>query len=144
MLPNSPPNPRRVRFCLDANISYLVADVIDPAVADIVHVSRVEALSTTSSGRSNAPDEAVARWCAADERVLVTCDDDFRGRTARTAGLAESGLEVIVFSAQLSGLQNQIDTISRRVTSWQDQLGGLPYGPRIWIQYSRGALRLQR
>ncbi len=83
-------------FCLDANISYLVADVIEPS-ADVVHVSRVGALSTTSRGRSNAPDEDVARWCTANERVLVTCDDDFRGRRTRTAGFTETGLEVIVF-----------------------------------------------
>lgn len=120
-----------------------MADVVEPS-ADVVHVSRVGALSTTSRGRSNAPDEDVARWCAADERVLVTCDDDFRGRRVRTAGLTETGLEVIVFVAQLRGLQNQIDTISQKAVAWQDQLGPLPYGPRVWIQHSRGGLRLQR
>jgi len=76
--------------------------------------------------------------------VLVTCDDDFRGRTARTVKLAETGLEVIVFVAQLRGLQNQIDTISQKVTAWQDQLRGLPYAQRIWLQYSRGRLQLQK
>ena len=133
-----------MRFCLDANLSFRVAEAIDPNVADVIHVSRVAALAATARGRSDASDEDVARWCAAHERVLVTCDDDFRGRSARTAGLTELGLEVIVFVAELRGLHNQIDTISRRVTAWQDQLGVSPYGPRAWIQYSRGRLRLQR
>ncbi len=133
-----------MRFCLDANLSFRVAEAIDPNVADVIHVSRVAALAAVARGQSDAPDEDVARWCAANERVLVTCDDDFRGRTARTAGLTELGLEVIVFVAQLRGLDNQVDTISHRVTTWQDQLGALPYGPRAWIQYSRCRLRLDR
>lgn len=133
-----------MRFCLDANLSFRVAEAIDPNVADVIHVSRVAALASTARGRSDASDEDVACWCAANERVLVTCDDDFRGRRARTAGLTELGLEVIVFVAQLRGLQHQIDSISCRLIAWQDQLGALPYGPRAWIQYSKGRLRLQR
>lgn len=133
-----------MRFCLDANLSFRVAEAIDPSVADVIHVSRVAELTSASRGRSDAPDEDVARWCAANERVLVTCDDDFRGRRARSAGLAELGLEVIVFVAQLRGLHSQTDTISRKVSAWQDQLGALPYGPRAWIQYARGRLRLEK
>ncbi|MDE0162660.1 MAG: DUF5615 family PIN-like protein [Acidimicrobiaceae bacterium] len=133
-----------MRFCLDANLSFRVAEAIDPNVADVIHVSRVAALASSARGRSDASDEDVARWCAANERVLVTCDDDFRGRRARTSGLTELGLEVIMFVAQLRGLQYQIDTIARRVTAWQDHLGVLLYGPRTWIQYSRGRPRLQR
>lgn len=121
-----------------------MAEAIGPLVADVVHVSRVESLTGVSRGRSNAPDNEVARWCVGNERVLVTCDDDFRGRTDRTASLTESGLEVIVFVSELRGLHNQIDTVSRRAVHWQDRLGDLPYGPRVWLQYSRGGLQLQR
>ena len=143
-MPSSPSRPGGVRFCLDANLSFRVAEAIDPNVADVIHVSRITALASAARGRSDASDEDVARWCATHERVLVTCDDDFRGRTARTAGLTELGLEVIVFVAQMRGLRNQTDTISRRVNAWQDQLGALPYGPRAWVQYSRGRLRLDK
>ena len=143
-MPSSPSRPGGVRFCLDANLSFRVAEAIDPSIADVIHVSRIAALASTARGRSDASDEDVARWCAANERVLVTCDDDFRGRNARTTGLTETGLEVIVLVAQLRGLQNQIDTISRRVTAWQRHLDAMPYGPRAWVQYSRGRLRTDR
>lgn len=133
-----------MRFCLDANLSFRVAEASDPNVADVIHVSRVAALASAARGRSDASDEDVARWCVASERVLVTCDDDFRGRSARTAELTELGLEVIVFVVQLRGLDNQVDTIFRRVTTWQHQLDALPYGPRAWGQYYKGRLRLQR
>ena len=32
----------------------------------------------------------MAAWCASNERVLITCDDDFRARTPRTRALADS------------------------------------------------------
>ncbi|MDE0700184.1 MAG: hypothetical protein F4Y27_02890 [Acidimicrobiaceae bacterium] len=143
-MPNSPAEPRSVGFCLDANVSYRVADAIDPSVANIIHVSRVDELSVSATGGSNASDEEIAAWCATKELVLVTCDDDFRGRNARTASLSSLGLEVIVFVAQLAGLRNQIETISQQVPAWEKQLAPMPYGPRVWIQYSRGGLRLQR
>lgn len=143
-MPNSRAEPRSVGFCLDANLSYRVADAIDLNVADIIHVSRIDELSISASGSSNASDDEIAAWCATNERVLVTCDDDFRGRNARTTGLTSLGLEVIVFVAQLAGLRNQIESISRWVPAWEKQLAPMPYGARVWIQRSRGNLRLQR
>ena len=143
-MPSSRPRPAGVRFCLDANLSYRVVDAVDPGIADMIHVSRVAMLASSVRGRSDVPDQAVARWCAEHERVLVTCDDDYRGRTARTRALANLGLEVIVFVYELSGLETQVDTIRRRIPQWQQHLAGVPYGPRVWLEYRRGSLRRAR
>lgn len=84
----------------------------------------------------------MAAWCASNERVLITCDDDFRARTPRTRALADSGLEVIVFTYQLLLLSAQIATITARLPAWQAKLSQLPYDTRVWLQYRTGALRL--
>ncbi len=66
-----------------------MSKAVDTNVADIIHVSRVGELYVDEIGRSDAPDQDIARWCVDNEVVLVTCDDDFRGRTARTSELAK-------------------------------------------------------
>ena len=143
-MPSSAPRRSETRFCLDANLSYRVAAAVDPSTANVIHISQVAGLSVDAIGRSDAPDESVARWCAANEVVLVTCDDDFRGRAPRASELTRCGAEVIVFSYQVTGLQNQVDTIARRIASWKQTLEALPYGERVWIQYQRGRLRPDR
>jgi len=143
-LPSSPLRPAGFRFCLDANLSYRAADAVDSSIAEVIHISRVAELSVDELGRSDASDENIARWCAENEVVLVTCDDDFRGRTARTSALTKYGVEVIVFAYQICGLQNQIDTVARCVTSWQKRLEVLPYEGRVWIQHRTGGLSPDR
>jgi predicted nuclease of predicted toxin-antitoxin system len=143
-LPSSQLERTEVRFCLDANLSYRVVEELPPGLADVIHVSRVAELAATVRGRSDAPDSAVAAWCARNERTLVTCDDDFRARTARTRSLASIGVEVIVFAFELSGLPAQIEVMARRVPVWQQQLAYRAYEPRVWVQYRKGRLRHQR
>lgn len=121
-----------------------MAEAVDPNVADVIHISRVPDFSVDVIGRSDASDEEIALWCGVNERVIVTCDDDFRGRARRTSALTQCGAEVIVFAYQIRGLQNQIDTVARCVTSWQKRLAVLPYEGRVWIQNRKGRLRLDR
>lgn len=141
-LPSSSRNPSEIRFCLDANLSYRVVESVTPDSDTLVHVSRVPELTAEVRGRPDAPDRAIAAWCAENRVVLVTCDDDFRGRRTRTRELVASGLEVIVFAHEIRGLGNQIDVISRNLNRWQNKLARYPYGSRVWIQYRTGPLRL--
>ena len=108
---SSPDRPRDIRFCLDANISPRAAAGID----NVIHVSEVEALSRTHGGHSNAHDYDIALWCAENGYVLVTCDSDFRSRRQRTQSIQEAGVEVVVFTYELAGLNNHVSTVVRRV-----------------------------
>ena len=134
---------RVVRFCLDANISYRVVEAFGDNT-HITHVSHRPELASGVKGHSSAEDLEVARWCVTNEHVLVTCDPDFRGRSTRNQELVDSGVEAIVFTRELSGLNSQIDTINRRLPLWQQQLSRKPYAPRVWLQFPRGSLRRDR
>lgn len=59
---------------------------------------------SSTPGQSDAADVEVARWCAANRYVIVSCDSDFRGRSARTRALTSLGVEAIVFTYDLVGL----------------------------------------
>ena len=137
---SSPDRPRDLRFCLDANISPRAAAGLD----NVIHVSDVDRLSRTHGGHSNADDYDIAVWCAESGHVLVTCDNDFRSRRQRTRAIELTGVEVVVFTYELAGHNTHVSTIERRVPLWTRHLSPLPYAPRVWLQYPRGALRQDR
>lgn len=110
----------------------------------VVHVTEaIPEPSTTTKGQSRARDEKLARWCARTNTVLVTIDEDFRGRWARSGLLEQEGLEVINFVKEVPGLQEQHRRITLHLPTWMSSLERQPYGHRIWLQYAAGAPRLQ-
>lgn len=140
----SPGSPDPIRFCLDENLSYRVADALQIVGVHILHVSKVPGLAGQITGHSGADDPTVARWCATTSHILITCDSDFRARWVRTGLLAKEGAEVIVFKWQVSGLQEQHREITTRLPSWTDSLTRVQRGHRVWIQAKRGPLYEQR
>ncbi len=133
-MPSTRRQPEDIRFCLDENLSYRVAEALSIVGAPFIHISKVPGLEGKQQGRSGADDETVARWCEAKNRVLVTCDSDFRGRWVRSSLLAQVGVELIVFNWQVRGLQEQHRQITRRYNSWINQLSAHPQGHRVWLQ----------
>jgi len=110
----------------------------------MLHVAKVPGFDGDRPGRSGAKDESVAKWCAATGYILITCDDDFSGRWVRTGLLKREGVETIVFTWQVRGLQEQHREITARYDAWANKLAALPEGHRVWLQRRRGPLQLQR
>ncbi len=109
-----------------------------------IHVKDAIAVPTgTVAGQSPASDEAISKWCASTAYVLVTCDEDFRGRWERTGLLASHGVEVIVFNRELVGLLEQHRRITLHMPRWKAELERRPYGYRVWDQHPDGGPHLR-
>jgi Domain of unknown function (DUF5615) len=129
---------------LDANLSYRVAAALATVHLPFIHVSRVPGMESDVVGRSPTPDEVIAKWCATAKRVLVTCDEDFRGRWVRSGLLKKHGVEVIVFEKELAGLDEQHHRITMHYPWWQSTLGKHKPAHRVWLQGSRRSPREQK
>jgi hypothetical protein len=110
------------KFCLDANLSYGVAEALAMVQFPFVHVSVAMPQGATGiKGQSRTPDLEIAPWCALTEHVLVTCDEDFRGQWDRGGQLAQHGTEVI--ASAVSKLLSTAPIRSRSSwTTWMKQL----------------------
>ena len=111
-----------------------MADALASVGEPVIHVSKVPGFEGDVAGQSPADDETIAKWCAATGRVLVTCDEDFRGRWVRSGLLERHGVEVIVFDEELAGLRAQHREITRHLPHWQQELGLHQPGHRVWLQ----------
>lgn len=132
-------------FCLDSCLSYRVAEaliIVDYAVTSVAN--EFPHPRGNPGGATGISDEEIAARCALSELVLVTVDDDFATKWVKSHLLAEQGLEVIVFSRQIEGLQEQHRRITSHYPDWQTKLDEHPYGYRVWEQPMRGRLRMMQ
>lgn len=90
--------------------------------------------TTGTPGQNRAPDELIAERCSDGGIVLVTVDSDFRGRWLRTGVLGNHGVEVIVFTRDIEGLDEQHRLVTRWLPRWKTELGKHRYGYRVWDQ----------
>ena len=121
-------------------MSIALATVEEP----VTHVIELCPEYTTSTpGQNRAPDDLIAERCSNGGLVLVTADSDFRGRWLRSGVLGNHGVEVIVFTQDLQGLDQQHQVITRWLPRWKSELGRLPYGYRVWDQPVNRAIRLR-
>lgn len=130
-----PDSPER-RYCLDANISYRVADALSLVTWPVTHVSLVEELGSDDflPGRSDATDADIGRWCGETRTVLITLDDDFNARRARAWTMADEGAEVVLLEYDVRGVRQPHAEITRLLPVWERELGRYEYGPRLWRQ----------
>ena len=124
------------RYCLDANISYRVAEALSLVTWPVTHVSLVEELGSDDLllGRSDATDADIGRWCRETRTVLITLDDDFKARRARAWTIAGEGAEVVLFEYALAGVRQPHAEFTRLLPVWERELGRYGYGPRLWRQ----------
>lgn len=129
-----------VQFCLDANFSIEAVLNVD----NVVHVSQLPRFRSSRRGQSGAPDVEIAQWCRENDHVLVTQDADFTSRRQRAQAIHLTGVEVVFFTFELIGVDEHIQTISKRVPLWGEQISKYEYGSRVWIQSPKGKLRWQK
>lgn len=134
-----PSGRRSLRFCLDANISYKVAQALATVELPFTHVALEPSLGTGRvRGQQPASDKDIAEFCAKTEHVLVTIDSDFRGSWERSGVLARAGVEVIVFTTDLVRLEEQHRVVTACLPGWRRELEAItPYGYRRWNQDPR-------
>lgn len=142
MSSNTPRQPEDLAFLLDANLSYRVSDALKMVELPFLHVSEVPGFEGEVAGQSPASDERIAKWCAVMKRILVTVDDDFKGRTARNALLSTLGAEVIVLDWQPTGLAERHRFVTHFYHRWIEDLSHFEAGPRVWIQKRAGRAKV--
>jgi len=135
--------PEDLRFVLDANLSYRVSAALKTVRLPFLHVSELPGFESDVAGRSPAKDEEIAKWCSETGWILVTIDDDFKGRTARTKLLTSLGAEVVVFAWQPIGLAEQHRVVTKYYHRWLIDLAALVPGQRVWLQAKRGRAEIQ-
>lgn len=130
------PTPQPLRYCLDAGFGQSVTELIRAAGVDVTHASEVRGLLSKEEvgGPSAAPDELLAAWCVRSGSILVVIDSDLSGRSPRAAAFREAGVEVILFTADLLGLEAQRDAVVSHHPRWIVALGAVDRGPRVWVQ----------
>lgn len=104
----------------------------------VLHVEGIPGNTAATTGQCDHQDATIAKWCAAEERVIVSIDTDFRARWVKTNLLIDYGVEAIVFSQDVKGLREQHRRVTIGLPRWDDVLGRLPYGFRVWSQRPRG------
>ncbi len=128
---------------MDAGLSYRVADALQSVGYPVTHVVNAFPKNVGDrSGQNRTADEEIARWCAQTGTVLVSTDEDFRGKWVRLGVLSNLGVEAIVFDHDLEGLRVQHERITRHFPTWEMELGRQPYGHRVWRQGVRNRIRL--
>lgn len=138
MWPNTHPSRSdRRQFCIDACLSYRVAESVD----DLSHVSLLPELQeyVIAPGQCSARDREIVEVCAEIQLVIVICDDGLR-RLTRGEALVDKGAEVILFTYELTGLKTHIRTVTRLLPRWQQRLSH-PFAGNLWLQRRRGGLQ---
>lgn len=120
-------------FCLDADLSYRVADALAPFWS-ICHISAHPENPSTTVGQCSLGDDALAPWIAENKLVYVTIDSGFSGRWVKSGLLSDHGIEAIVFTRDIKGDREQMSRITRHLPNWQEALADYDYGFRVWEQ----------
>jgi predicted nuclease of predicted toxin-antitoxin system len=120
---------------LDANLSYKVGQALALIDLPVLHVwDAIPSSRGSVKGQVQASDQEIANWCALAEYVLVTTDEDFRGRWVRSGLLQAQNVEVVVFTKDIKGLRNQHARVTRHLPYWEEELSRQPFGFRVWEQ----------
>lgn len=104
---------------------------------EVIHISEAFPTPGKPAGQCNATDAQIVEWCAKTEHVLITVDQEFYGRWARSGLLQKHGVEVIVFTQDLQHVRYQHSEVTRHLPYWEMELCRQPYGHRVWAQHRK-------
>jgi len=141
--------PAEPRFLLDENFSHWLGELLPRFEYAVQQVQRVAQLGEPHPRipglRHKASDAEIADWCAEQDWILVTSDQDFRSRDLRLRAYLGRGVDVILCTRQPAGLREQLELIVFSYPRWLEATVGSSRHPQLWLQHRlRGALKVGR
>ena len=95
--------------------------------------------------RHNASDAEIADWCAEQDWILVTSDQDLRGRELRVRAYLGRGVDVNLCTRQPASHREQLELIVFSYPRWLEATVGSSRQPQLWFQHRlRGGLTVGR
>ncbi len=140
--------PAEPRFLLDENFSHWLGELLPRFEYTVQQVQRIAELGEphprVQGLRHKASDAEIADWCAEEDWILVTSDQDFRSRELRVRAYLGRGVDVILCTRQPSGLREQLELIVLNYPRWLEVIAGSARHPQLWLQHRRDGLKVGR
>ncbi len=141
--------PAEPRFLLDENFSHWLGELLPRFAYAVQQVQRIAELGEPHpripSLRHKATDAQIAEWCAEQDWILVTSDQDFRSRQLRVRAYLGRGVDVILCTRQPANLREQLELIVLNYPRWLEAITGSSRHPQLWLQPRlRGGLKVGR
>ena len=140
--------PAEPRFLLDENFSHWLGELLPRFEYAVQQVQRIPELGEPHPRiqdlRHKASDAEIADWCAEEDWILVTPDQDFRSRELRVRAYLGRRVNVILCTRQPSGLREQLELIVLNYPRWLEVIAGSSRRPQLWLQHRRGGLKVGR
>ena len=141
--------PAEPRFLLDENFSHWLGELLPRFEYTVQQVQRIAELGEphprVQGLRHKASDAEIADWCAEEDWILVTSDQDFRSRELRVRAYLGRGVDVILCTRQPSGLREQLELIVFNYPRWLEATAGSSRHPQLRLQHRlRGGLKVGR
>ncbi len=141
--------PAEPRFLLDENFSHWLGELLPRFEYAVQQVQRIAQLGEPHPRihglRHKASDAEIADWCAEQDWILVTSDQDFRSRELRVRAYLGRGVDVILCTRQPAGLREQLELIVFNYPRWLEATASSSRHPQLWLQHRlRGGLKVGR
>ncbi|MGH9301726.1 MAG: DUF5615 family PIN-like protein [Acidimicrobiales bacterium] len=141
--------PAEPRFLLDENFSHWLGELLPQFEYAVQQVQQIAELGEphprNESLRHKATDLEIADWCAEQNWILVTSDQDYRSRQLRFHAYLGRGVDVILCTRQPANLREQLELIVINYPRWLEAIAGSSRHPQLWLQTRlRGGLKVGR
>lgn len=138
--------PAEPRFLLDENFSHWLGVLLRRFEYTVQQVQRISELGEphprVQGLRHKASDAEIADWCAEQDWILGTSDQDFRSRELRVRAYLGRGVDVILCTRQPASLREQLEPIVFNYPRWLEATAGSARHPQLWLQHRRGGLKV--
>ena len=141
--------PAEARFHLDENFRHWLGELLPRFGYAVQQVQRIAELGEPHPKipnlRHKASDAEIGDWCAEQDWILVTSDQDFLSRELRVRAYLGRGVDVILCTRQPASLREQLELIVFNYPRWLEATASSSRHPQLWLQHRlRGGLKVGR